>query len=246
MAYLRALVGGCLTAAILTCPLPSAAQIDGPAIFLVAAAKMTDPRFAKSVILVTRHGRSPPLGVIINRPLGLKLGDALSRQYKPPPPGAPSQASPDAPTRPAAGEVPLFFGGPVGSGFLVYLFRSDAAPPSDAIKVAPDIHLGRAASSLDELLSGTRAHSGLRVFTGYAGWAYGQLEKEIARGDWHVQAVDREYLFDKDVELIWPELHRRSTQTTADVPAGPADQARRPPAYGLAYIFPSLIYTNTP
>lgn len=242
MCHLRALLGGFLAAAFLTCPPPAAAQIDGAAIFLVAAAKMTDPRFAKSVVLVTRHGRSPPLGVIINRPLGLKLGEALARQDKSEPPGASREPSPDEPARPPGLEIPLFFGGPVGSGFLVYLFRSDAPPPADAIKVASDIHLGRAASSLNELLNGTRPHRGLRVFSGYAGWAYGQLEKEIARGDWHVQAVDREYLFDKDVELIWPELHRRSTQTTAGGPNSPTGELwPRLPAPGLAFLFPSLI-----
>lgn len=242
MCHLRALLAGCLTATVLACPLPAQAQIDGPAVFLVAAAKMTDPRFANSVILVTRHGRSPPLGVIINRPLGMKLSEALPGHGGTVPPDAARPVPPGAPAAASGREIPLFFGGPVGGGFLVYLFRSDAPPPSDAIKVAADVHLGRAAGSLNELLNGTRAHRGLRVFAGYAGWAFGQLEKEIARGDWHVQAVDREYLFDKDVELIWPELHRRATQTTAGGPAAPAvDVLPLRPARDLAFLFPSRI-----
>jgi putative transcriptional regulator len=233
----RALFLRCLSALCLVAPLSAAAQIQGAAVFLVATPKMSDPRFTKTVILVTRHGRSPPLGVVINRPLGVKLGDVLPQSFERPSPSAkPAQGS-QAPALPNGAQTPLYFGGPVGAGSLVYLFRSEQAPPSDAIVVAKDVHLGRAPESLDELLSGKRVHSGLKVFTGYAGWAFGQLEHEIARGQWDVLEIDREYLFDKDVEVIWPELHRRARQVTARIDR-PID-GPWPSRPGPSFLFPS-------
>ena len=169
------------------------AQIGGASILLVASTQMKDPRFARTVVLVTRHGRSPPLGVIINRPLETPIGTVIPKL-------------PDAEAR-----KPLFVGGPLSPNMLVYLFRSTTGS-ADAIAVAKDIHLGRSAAVLNELLSGQRPQSGLRVFAGYSGWANEQLENEIQRGDWHVLPIDRDMLFDKDVALIWPELLRRASQ----------------------------------
>ena len=64
-------------AASLLLAIPAAqAQIGGSSILLVASAKMKDPRFAKTVIVVTRHGRSAPLGVII------KNTDMLKKRIK--------------------------------------------------------------------------------------------------------------------------------------------------------------------
>lgn len=191
---------------LLLLPLAGVAQIHGDGVLLIASKKMTDPRFVKAVILVTRHGRSPPLGVIINRPLDISVTDAIPELL-----GDELPQSPDS-------SKSLYFGGPVSPNLLVFLFRSPEPPPSDAIAVGKDIFLGRAAETLDELLRGTRSHIGLKVFSGYSGWANGQLEKEIERGDWLVQTIDRDYLFDKDVEIIWPELYRRATQPTTQAP----------------------------
>lgn len=181
-------------------PLPARAQISGNSIFLVASTQMSDPRFARSVLLVTRHGRSPPVGVIINHRLEATLGSVFPKLPK------------DEAAR------PLFFGGPVAPTSLSFLFRSSAGS-DDAILVSKDVHLGRSGATLADLLRGNRPHSGLRVFVGYAGWADGQLEHEIRRGSWHVLPVDQAMLFDKEVDLIWPELIRRATQQSAQLPS---------------------------
>jgi putative transcriptional regulator len=54
---------------------------------------------------------------------------------------------------------------------------------------------------------------GLRVYSGYSGWAPGQLQSEISRGGWHVLPADAETVFDKDPAQIWPELIKRATTT---------------------------------
>lgn len=189
--------------ALLLRPAESWAQIDGKSILLVASTQMQDPRFQRTVILVTRHGRSPPLGVIINRPLDTGLGALF----------------PELPEHEA--KHPLFLGGPVAPNMLAFLFRSPTGS-ADAIAVAKEIHLGRSAATLTELLRGQRTHTGLRIFVGYAGWAEGQLESEIARGSWHVLPVPPEVLFDQDIDRIWPELIRRATQKSVRLPGFPS------------------------
>lgn len=172
------------------------AQIVGNSILLVASAQMTDPRFQRTVLLVTRHGRSPPLGVILNRPLEATLGRLFPKLPE------------------AEAKRRIFFGGPVATNMLAFLYRSPVGS-DDAIGVVKDVHLGRSGVTLSQLLRGAKPHTGLRVFVGYAGWAEGQLENEIDRGGWHVLPVDQEVIFDKEIELIWPEMIRRATQQNA-------------------------------
>ena len=48
-----------------------------------------------------------------------------------------------------------------------------------------------------------------RIFSGCAGWAPGQLEGELARGDWHVVPATAGSLFDCCPYTMWDEqLHR--------------------------------------
>jgi len=180
------LVGGTATR-------PALAEISGSSILLVASTKMKDPRFERTVVVVTRHGRSAPLGVIINRPLGTPLGTLF--------PKLPDDEA----------KRPLFFGGPVATNMLVFLYRNDTGS-DDSIMLGKDVYLGRSGVTLGEFLRGKRKHSGLRVFVGYAGWANEQLENEIRRGDWHVMPIERDVLFDKEIDQIWPELIRRASQ----------------------------------
>jgi putative transcriptional regulator len=44
----------------------------------------------------------------------------------------------------------------------------------------------------------------LRVFIGYSGWGPGQLEFEIARGDWRLAPADPGAVFQKRPEHPWP------------------------------------------
>jgi hypothetical protein len=60
----------------------------------------------------------------------------------------------------------------------------------------------------------------LRVFSGYSGWAPGQLQNELARGGWHVVPADAESVFDKDPAALWPELIERATTKHTDYREG--------------------------
>jgi Uncharacterized ACR, COG1678 len=67
-------------------------------------------------------------------------------------------------------------------------FTSAAAPPPCARRSAG--------------LQGNRIHG----FAGHAGWGPGQLEHEIARGDWHVTAADATMVFEVKASAVWPKL----------------------------------------
>jgi hypothetical protein len=82
------------------------------------------------------------------------------------------------------------------------LLRTDT-PPDDAEPVFGAVHL----ASMDEnLLESASSALNLRFFVGYAGWAPGQLERELAHGSWHVLPATEEVVFAKDPGSIWQQL----------------------------------------
>ncbi len=162
---------------------------DSKAILLVASKKMADPRFRKTVLLVTKHGKSGPIGVILNRPESVTL-DKLFPEY------------------PAAKELSLFEGGPVYPGQVSYLVRGgDAAERT--LEISSNIYLAYDLPYLEELLSGKRHYKDLRVLHGMASWAPGQLEYEVQLGDWDILPVDEAAIFEQSPSEMWKELNTR-------------------------------------
>jgi len=166
-------------------------------VFLVARAGMEDPNFHDSVVLLTHDGPLGAVGVIVNRRTEVPLARAL--------PDAESRLGPDD---------RLFFGGPVGPRVMSFVFRSPEGRPG-ALKVAEGAWASSNEDLIAELLKRDKPTDGLRVFAGLAGWAPGQLESEIDRGDWRKLPVDAHSLFDVRPEQLWGELDRRASATLA-------------------------------
>lgn len=174
-------------------PLEQMPHAPEPSAFLlVASQQMADPRFRKTVLLVTRHGNSGPIGVIVNRPESVTL-DKLFPEY------------------PAAKELSLFNGGPVYPGQISYLVRGGEAVER-TLTISSNIYLAYDMPILGELLSGKRRYKDLRVMHGLASWAPGQLEYEIKLGDWFAMSLDDAVIFDRPPAEMWQELHRRANR----------------------------------
>jgi len=172
----------------------SALAADSTAIFLVARKDMPDPFFHDSVVLVTNATESP-VGVIINKPLPLSLANAL----------------PDASSLQDRDDK-LFFGGPVKTEDVVFVFRAKNEP-ENAMRLMEGIYVSGNRELLDSLLARKEPFEGLRIFAGHAGWSPGQLETEIQRGDWALAPADASAIFGTRPEELWPELRARASRT---------------------------------
>ena len=164
---------------------------------LVASPTMGDPRFVQTVILMVRHDRNGALGIVINRPLGdrplAKLLEALGDK----------EAG-------VTGTVRIFAGGPVQPdvGFVLH-----SADYHRADTVDIDGHV--AMTSSHEILRDIGNHRGPNkslIAFGYAGWAPGQLEGELAHGFWFTTPQDAKLVFDEDRDDVWDNAMKRRTQ----------------------------------
>ena len=153
--------------------------------FLVAGEHLRDPNFAKTVVLLLNYGARGARGVIINRRSNVKLAAVFPRISG-------LHQRPDT----------VYIGGPVARNQLLILLRADG-PTRRAEHVVHDIYVSTDRQVLVDALN--RAGS-VHVYAGYAGWAPGQLDREVARGDWHVLPADAETVFSKTPREVWQEL----------------------------------------
>jgi putative transcriptional regulator len=91
---------------------------------------------------------------------------------------------------------------------MVLLIRSSSTL-EEAQQVMADVYVSSSRKLFERLVDKADTGERFRVYAGYAGWAPGQLDREVARGDWHVLPADAETVFDKAPADIWPELIRK-------------------------------------
>ena len=161
---------------------------------LLASPSMGDPRFRRTVILMVKHDKTGALGITINRPVGVRaLATLLEALGKQAPPGA--------------GTVSLFAGGPVQpeAGFVVH---STEYERQGTARVTEDVSVTSSLDVLVDMASGKGPQKAIVAF-GYAGWAPGQLEAELARDDWLLVPADPALVFDTARERVWDEAMAR-------------------------------------
>ncbi|MEZ2722288.1 YqgE/AlgH family protein [Paenalcaligenes hominis] len=163
----------------MTTPTPNASQtprVDFTNQLLIAMPGMVGGSLADTVIYICEHSDQGALGVVINRPTDLTLGDLLQR--------IDLDLSLEIDVRQNA---PVFFGGPVQTdrGFVLHTPVGDY---SSSISMGSEVALTTSRDVLQEVAIGSGPDQ-LLVTLGYAGWSAGQLEEEMAGGAWlHVEA----------------------------------------------------------
>lgn len=153
--------------------------------FLIAMPAMADPHFAKTLTLVCEHNENGALGIIVNRPTDLDLRGLLE-QVKITPQSA------------GVRSMPVHFGGPVqvDRGFVLH---SPAGNWQSTLPVGGEMGLTTSKDILEAVARG-EGPSRLLVTLGYAGWAPGQLEHELAQNAWLTVLARPDILFDLPAE----------------------------------------------
>jgi putative transcriptional regulator len=179
-------------------------SLDSPraGTFLVSARGMQDPNFAQSVVLLIDYDAEGAFGLIINRPTGHTLAELW-------------------PEITGLEEHPVYFGGPVFPNRLLYLLRSDAQREGMR-QVIRGVHLGSDELVLKKIIA--EAEDEFRTYAGYAGWAPGQLDAEVSRGDWHILPAERRFIFAAQPGGIWNELIQRVDTQVAVLPHSRPDR----------------------
>jgi putative transcriptional regulator len=157
--------------------------------FLIAMPSMVDPNFDRTVTYICEHNDEGALGIIVNRPTAMSLGEILTQMDL-------------EITDPALAAQPVLQGGPVQPerGFVIHDggaegFSSTLAAP-DGLKVT---------TSRDILVALAEGHGPRRtvIALGYAGWGAGQLEAEMAANAWLTVPASPDIIFSVPFERRW-------------------------------------------
>lgn len=148
---------------------------------LVAMPGKVSGNLANTVIYVCEHTEHGALGLVINRPTDLTLGDLLKRIEL-------DLALEIGPVI----DAPVFFGGPVQTdrGFVLH---APLGGYSSSIQLG-DVALTTSRDVLQDVASG-HGPAMLLVTLGYAGWGAGQLESEMSQNAWLNVAATTDILF---------------------------------------------------
>lgn len=176
---------------------------------LVATPALADPNFDRAVVLLLDHDEEGSLGVVLNRPTPVAVGEVLE-------PWASLAGAPQV----------VFQGGPVslesalGVAVVPGASRDGEEEPLGWRRVHGAIGLIDLEAP-PELLAAELGS--LRIFAGYAGWGPGQLETEVLEGAWYLVESEPGDVSAPDPERLWRSVLRRQRNELAMVATYPDD-----------------------
>lgn len=161
--------------------------------FLIAMPSLADPNFQHTVTFICAHNQDGAMGIVINRPLEFTLGEVLLQMDL--------QA-----LNTTVEQTIIYQGGPVQTdrGFILHT-------PDKHWDSSIQINESLSVTTSRDILEAIAADRGPRstlVALGYAGWAAGQLEKEIADNAWLSGPADSSVIFNTACEDRWAQAAR--------------------------------------
>lgn len=134
--------------------------------FLHSTALLNDSLFEKAIIFITEKNEKGAMGFVVNKLFPRPINELVEFKDSIP--------------------FPLFEGGPVDQEHLYFIHRRpDLIAGGDLI--VNNIYLGGDfKSAMMYINNNTITEKDIRIFIGYCGWDYGELEEEIKEGSWRV------------------------------------------------------------
>ena len=156
--------------------------------FLIAMPALDDPNFHHTTTFICELDEDGALGVVINRPLNMRLEEIL--RYMDIEPGSEEISS-----------TPVYMGGPVQSdrGFVLH---EPSGNWEATLKVTDNIGITSSRDILQAIAAGEGPRRAI-ITLGYAGWGAGQLEQELANNTWLSGPASSKIVFDTPSEQRW-------------------------------------------
>jgi putative transcriptional regulator len=149
--------------------------------FLLAMPSLGEGLFSQSITYICEHGESGAMGIVINQALDLSVAEIFEHL----------QIDSEADFT----DHPVMAGGPVQIDHGFVLHRNCEQNWEASLRVTPEISLTTSRDILRAIGAGTGPREHL-IALGYAGWAAGQLEQELAENSWLTLPADGDIIFD--------------------------------------------------
>jgi len=150
---------------------------------LISVPFLQDFYFRKSVILLADHSNEGSFGLIINKPVDVKLGD-IAAEFE-------------------GFEAPVFLGGPVKTDSLFFIHtRPDLI--DDGVPILEGLYWGGDMDTVRDLIREHKlSKDEIRFFVGYSGWSAQQLDRELEEKSWVVSLIDFKQVIKSNPLDLW-------------------------------------------
>jgi len=159
---------------------------------LLSMPQLTDPNFARTVILLCEHAPEGAFGLIVNRPSELAASEAVSLE--------PPLEHPNT--------LPLLIGGPVEPqrGWILTAHQPEGV---DYQGLGAGLYLSASPVLFRRALTSRPVPRRTQVLAVYAGWGPGQLDAELANSAWLISPVELDLIFEIPPNVVWDMAIRR-------------------------------------
>ncbi len=149
--------------------------------FLIAMPAMQEGVFAGTLTYICEHNENGALGIVVNRPTSLTMGEMFDQVKIPL-------------HQPKLGASPVYYGGPVQTerGFVLHNTQQNW---ESTLRINDKLSLTTSKDILEAMASGEGPRN-IIVTLGYAGWDQGQLEHEVTENIWLTVPASEHILFD--------------------------------------------------
>ncbi len=170
---------------------------------LISEPFLNDAYFKRTVVLLAEHNEKGSFGFILNRPMDVKLNDAIS----------------DFPDYTNT----LYFGGPVSKDQLFYL-HTLGKEIDESIEIMKGLWWGGNFETVKAKLQNKEIdEENIRFFAGYSGWEAGQLDGEMKEKSWIVCNAGVNDIMSSDTGNLWREVLRKMGKEYAILANFPED-----------------------
>ena len=156
--------------------------------FLIAMPNLEDGNFSQSVTYICEHDENGALGITINRPSVIGLGEILSQLHL-------------TPTDTEINNQVVLNGGPVqvDRGFILH---HPIGAWDSSLKVTENIAVTTSQDIMQAIANNEGPQNAL-IALGYAGWGPGQLEYEMSENTWLSCPATEDIIFNTPIEKRW-------------------------------------------
>ena len=148
--------------------------------FLLAMPSLSEGIFSQSITFICEHGESGAMGIVINQALELSVEEIFEHL--------------EITSTKDFSEVPVMAGGPVQIDHGFVLHRNCDKQWEASLHITSEISLTTSRDILRAIANGTGPKEHV-IALGYAGWAAGQLEFELAENSWLTLPADSDIIF---------------------------------------------------
>lgn len=156
---------------------------------LIAMPSLKDPSFFHGVTFVCQHNSEGALGLVINHPTEMVLGDILEQMSIP--------VMDDK-----IAQIPVFSGGPVQQERGFVLHHTSEQEWDSTIQVSDMLSLTTSRDIL-KAIAKDEGPAKFLIALGYAGWSEKQLEAEMRGNAWLSTQYDDSVVFDTPISKRW-------------------------------------------